>query len=113
MKTGAERTDKARYSLPFGCEELDAGARAFLAEQPLPVPDGLQAALRTDFDRVTLLGAAQERVTLDVGLSFSGPGVDHALPGLCVVEVKQARLMARSPVMVALRACGARRRRRT
>ena len=111
FKTGAGRTDKARHALPFGCEELDAQAQAFLADQGMLDPSRLEPSLRTDFDRITLIGPARERVTLDVGLSFSGGGADEALAGLCVVEVKQARVMSRSPVMLALHRCGARRRR--
>jgi hypothetical protein len=111
LKTGAERTDKARHALPFGCEELDADAQAFLAGQGLSEPSSLKPSLRTDFDRITLIGRARERVTLDVGLSFSGGGGEEAFAGLCIVEVKQARVMSRSPVVLALRRCGARRRR--
>jgi len=110
-KTGAERTDKKRRPLPFGCEQLGADERAFLAAHGAPQPDALQATLRTDFDRITLIGSGSERVTIDVDLAFSSADEVEALEGLCIVEVKQERLMPRSPAMLALRHCRARRRR--
>jgi hypothetical protein len=109
LKTGAERTDKARLGLSFGNEELGASELEFLLANHLPEPAQLQPTLRTDFGRITLVGTDAERVTLDIDLSFSNSNSTKALAGLCIIEVKQARLMSRSPVMLALHQCGARR----
>jgi hypothetical protein len=54
--------------------------------------DVLQEALVVEFTRATLVAAdAAERVTVDVGLTFSRLDRIARLPGLAVVEVKQER----------------------
>ncbi len=109
LKSGADRTEKSRLALSFGDEAIGANELEFLRKHQVVEPSKLVPTLRTDFDRITLIGGGGERVTLDVGLSLSGERGADVLSELCIVEVKQARLRSRSPVMLALRACGIRR----
>ena len=57
------------------------------------------------FDRLMLVGFdTEERVTIDTGLWFNDGRTTHQIQDLVIVEVKQARFKARSPIMQALRA---------
>ena len=64
------------------------------------------------FPRVTLVGVHhEERLTLDLGLTFDQHDEPVGFDGAVIAEVKQPRFAPRSPAMRALRGVGARRRR--
>ena len=67
--------------------------------------DALEEAMKIGFDRLMLVGFdTEERVTIDTGLWFNDGRTTHQIQDLVIVEVKQARFKARSPIMQALRA---------
>ena len=75
-------------------DRMDLGAalaRASAAGLHAGVPaEALEEALTVDFTRVTLVAeGATERVTVDVGLTFSRAGAICRLPGVAVIEIKQ------------------------
>ena len=64
------------------------------------------------YPRVTLVGVHhEERLTLDLGLTFDQHDEPVGFDGAVIAEVKQPRFAPRSPAMRALRGVGARRRR--
>jgi len=108
-KTSADTTVKARQAIAYSNERLSSTDKEFINAHN-PIDAGLLVSgLRTHFGRITLVGLkTEERATFDVQLSFAGPSGEASLPGVVVAEIKQARFMARSPVMLALRECGVR-----
>jgi hypothetical protein len=71
--------------------------------------ESLQPVLLVDYTRITFASkAGDERVTLDLDLTFSGPANRTTFDSLLIFEVKQAELMRNSPAMTALRLCGLR-----
>ncbi len=102
-KNSADKTIKQRQELPYQEEQL-VGHHSFLEAQcPVP-PSHLHPSLRTDFQRITLVGHhTHERITFDVNLLFSSPTAHKLWPYGVIAEVKQRRYAPRSPVMLALR----------
>lgn len=111
-KRNEQVTTKYRVPLPFGSEQLGDVERAFLRERVDLDVDALRPLLRVDFQRISLVGlAANERVTLDLGLVAEESGGRTWTCGeLVVVEVKQSPFCMRTPVMRALQGLGLRER---
>ncbi len=68
--------------------------------------DGMAMRLENGFNRITLVNHNQtERITLDYQLRFSGngSGVELALPGISIAEIKFASHLSGSPFHYALR----------
>jgi hypothetical protein len=105
-KTNKDRTVKERVRTLAPLNH-GAGVDDFLLSRfPLALP-GLAPRLTSEFSRATLAGKrVDERVTIDVDLCFSGNGGEASLPGVAIVEVKQAARDRGSPVMHALRSAG-------
>ena len=106
-KTNKDRTIKQRIPTPEPLTQAGRQVDDFLLSQfPLAEP-GLSPKLINGFDRATLVSKrGAERLTLDIDLSFEANGHQAALPGIAIVEVKQAGFDRTSPVMVAMRAAG-------
>jgi len=103
-KTNADETIKARRQIRFGQENLGEEDRQFIDDHNPIAATALQPSLRTDFQRITLLGLeSMERATFDLHLCFSGSKSDAGLPGAVIAEIKQDRFRARSPIMLAMR----------
>ncbi len=103
-KVNQDRTIKRRLPVPHGITALTPAASAFLGDALPFTPAALEPQLWNDFSRITLVNIAdQERVTLDVGLRFTGAGRSVALPGVAIAEVKQAGINRGSPFMQAIR----------
>ncbi len=105
-------TDKGRMPLRYGEEQLGPAELAFLrTRMTLPV-DALQPIMRIDFQRVSLVGLADnERVTIDLGLmAHELGGARWGFDELVVIEVKQAPYSSRTPVMRAIQDAGLRER---
>jgi hypothetical protein len=91
-KTGDSRTRKARTERPFGALAFDSDAEAFVAGSCPVAPDLLVPQVWMTFRRITLVGNdIDERVTIDCDLGVAAGQQSRQLPGVAVVEVKQAR----------------------
>ena len=109
-KTNKDRTIKDRVETAELVTQLGAtgGTSDFLYSQfPLARP-GLEARVTNEFHRVTLVNKqGEERVTFDFELRFTaGEARRICLPGLAVVEVKQAGFDRWSPIIKAMRTAG-------
>ncbi len=93
---------------PFGDCELSVDDLAFIG---LHTEHGhaLCPQVWTHFQRITLLGLrTQERVTIDLGLTFETAQLHESLDAIAIVEVKQWPFARGTPAMSALRATGRR-----
>jgi len=109
-KTNKDRTIKERLETGELVTQLGAtgGTSDFLYSQfPLARP-GLEARITNEFHRVTLVNKqGEERVTFDFELRFTASEERRiCLPGLAVVEVKQAGFDRWSPIIKAMRTAG-------
>ncbi len=108
-KTNRDLTIKSRCQRPFLSDRLNAEDIWFLREHTQLRPPQLHGQLWTDFSRITLVGLGfEERLTIDLKLSFKWGVQNYPLNKLAVIEVKQPRFSARSPAMLALRQQGLR-----
>jgi hypothetical protein len=104
-KTNKDYTIKDRMQTSELVSELDPS-------NPLLTKTSLGKAqvdqkLRSEFLRTTLVSnRGRERATIDVRLNFAGNGREADLPGVAVVEVKQARFDRTSPIIAAMRSAG-------
>ena len=105
-KRNEDVTDKARLSVDYGCELLRDRECEFLRRHV--ATDELRPIVRIEFRRMSLIAlASDERVTIDVGVEAALPGAAaSSLGGFAVIEVKQARLSAASPVVQRLATAG-------
>lgn len=108
-KGASGRTDKARSARPFGDHLLGANDAHFVREFCPFLIDHLRPTLWTNFFRATLVGVhTEERLTLDWSLSFVADSHAVDLPGVTIVEVKQARMDHQTPAVAACRGLGLR-----
>lgn len=100
-------TLKHRRPIDFGCVESSADHVAFIGEHcDLPAAQ-LRPAMWTNFARTTLVGIdTEERITVDMLLELVLDDRTIHLDEVVILEVKQARFDARSPIMLALRELG-------
>ena len=108
MKTNAERTVKWRSPVMLS-EVLNPEGRRFIATHYPKSAQVLTPSAQTNFRRITLLGIrSNERVTIDLNLEFRRKERVAAPTELVIIEVKQERFGARTPIMLALREQGIR-----
>lgn len=102
-KNNRGRTEKVRRPIGSLATELLPAEVAFL-EETLQTTPRLQAAVLTEFRRITLVHCNQpERVTIDWDLSFQSGEQLKTFPGIAVIEVKQARDDRQTPLRRKLR----------
>lgn len=106
-KNAAGTTDKKRLEVDAASADrlLDnEEVRDFLETCAPHVSDRLGPQVRTVFHRLTLLGIkSEERITLDIGITFEGQGKVVPLSNMAVLEIKQRRLNLRSQAFLELR----------
>lgn len=106
-KDASGTTDKRRLRVAdCGAVELleDEEVHDFLKTCVPHLSDRLGPQVRTVFHRLTLLGTqTEERLTIDVGLSFEGRNKVIPIDQIAVVEIKQRRFNPRSPAFLELR----------
>ena len=108
QKRPSEITTKERIPIDFKSEQMGEAHSAILKGRPHLKYSELQPAMRIGFQRSMLVGLnTPERISIDTGLWFSDGQAKAHLKELVIVEVKQARFAARSPIMKALHAQGA------
>lgn len=96
-KDGRQETIKTRTPTTKLVAALSSFEAEFVHSHAPYIAGDLLPVLENSFSRVTLARLEdEERVTLDFGLSFGANGERVALPGLAIVEVKQAQRSARS-----------------
>lgn len=107
-KTGGGRTDKARIRVP-GIPEVLSAEHILFIQQATGRNEVLQPALWNHFTRYTFVNRhAPERLTMDVGLSFSDPARKEHLGDIVVAELKQERADRSAPFVRLMRAHGIR-----
>ena len=135
LKSNRRITSKLRRRKEFGDATIDAEDIALGADAPQVPLDKVVPSLWTLFSRLQLVALEHlERVTIDLGVSFrhgstesaadldslAGATVAHqslvskpagSCRPLAIVEVKQPAFRSRTPIMLALRRAGVRRRR--
>ncbi|HLL23573.1 MAG TPA: polyphosphate polymerase domain-containing protein [Kofleriaceae bacterium] len=99
-------THKTRLELPYMQETLGDRERTFVRETL--DTHAMTPVARIDYRRLSLIGiVADERVTIDQGLEIAMPeGTARPLGPFAVIEVKQAKLSASSPMMQRLVGAG-------
>lgn len=108
VKTRANdlRSLKFRQSKAYGDSALNAAERSFIASHLSFSADDLIPQLWTNFSRITLVGKATERVTIDCDLVFRRGDTRLRFSEVVVVEVKQDRYSENTPIMQTLAALG-------
>lgn len=92
QKNNKARTIKRRQQTAEMVTNIDEGARTFLAKAYPDDPTVLEPKLRNSFTRITLASKAnEERLTLDLGITFEVNGIQVSFPDIVIAEVKQAR----------------------
>lgn len=108
-KTSAGKTIKARRAHDFLSSSLSDDDRSYIARYCALPADQLEAVVWTNFNRATFVGKhTDERITVDLGLTFENNGQMRARPMLGIIEIKQPRLMHTTPAAAALRKIGVR-----
>lgn len=104
-----ERTVKTRVRTPGFVTRWEPG-HGCLPALKAPIDETeLAPKLANQFTRVTLVGRHyRERVTVDLGLRYSGNGGSAGLSGIAVVEAKQDGLNRNSAFLRQMRAAGIR-----
>ncbi len=108
-KTNAEKTEKARRDRPFRDVILTDDDRAFIRRHSGLPADTLTAAVWTNFRRATFVGVhTNERITVDVALSFMKDGCQEEGVTFGIIELKQPRIMHNTPAARLIRSLGVR-----
>ena len=108
VKGSNNKTNKVRMPVAFQANDLPNMTDDFWrASGSLPAV-GLLPVMEIGFSRVMLFGQnTPERISIDTNVWFADNSHRVGLDALAIIEVKQARFAARSPVMRALRDSGA------
>jgi hypothetical protein len=108
-KNAKKRTDKCRIAIPENSRQLSDCAFDFM-QSVLPFSGkSLEPKLGNMFKRITLVNKqSNERVTIDIDLSFSNGRKDLNLEDITVAEVKQDQYSVRSAFMQEMRNLGIR-----
>lgn len=96
-------TEKSREALVLHGDQTDIHDARVLHQASI---DGhsLIPTLEVTYSRITLSSRSiQERVTIDLGLTFRFGSRTKVLDGLVIIEVKQDKIKRESPVIMALR----------
>lgn len=108
-KTNRDMTIKKRAQRPFGENALTDDDRQFVRLHSGLCGETLTPQLWTNFRRISLVGlSTNERVTIDLDLTFRRGEELRSLPGVVIVEVKQSPFRPRTPIMQVLRSLGRR-----
>lgn len=108
-RTNQNRTVKTRLQIPGVDPQLDGQATDFVGLHTPLDASALEPKLWNDYRRITLAGIyTQERVTLDLDLSFTWGDRSRNLPGVAIAEVKQDRVRLDSPFIQQMRRFGIR-----
>ena len=104
VKTKGSNTQtlKSRLAKKYGDSTLSAQDLNFVGSHSPLCGQDLMPQVWTNYSRVTLVGGAEERVTMDCDLDFVGGEIHQHVPDLVVIEVKQARFSQNTPIMRAL-----------
>jgi hypothetical protein len=106
-KTNQGRTLKSRFQIPELRTALDEKADEFVDRHTPLNADQLKPKLWNDYVRVTLVSKQhQERLTLDLNLSFGWEDRQASLPGITIAEVKQAHFSHESAFIQQMRELG-------
>jgi hypothetical protein len=105
QKYGANRTKKLRLETDEFVQQLAGAPSEFVGAHISLDPQELEPKLLNTFSRVTLVSKhVQERLTIDVGLGFSGNDRVQSLSGLAIIEVKQSGFQRGSDIIRQMRA---------
>jgi hypothetical protein len=94
LKTNKCRTVKTRVPLESGRDDPLArlSEERFFGIAHETEPESLEQTLTVEYSRMTLVSRdVAERITVDVMLTLARDGAVRSLPGVAIVEVKQAR----------------------
>jgi hypothetical protein len=106
QKNGKGVTHKSRIPIPGFEPKLSQVARNFIQETTSKKFD-LAPTLMNNFNRITLVNIeAQERVTMDLRLTFSSGGREKRFDKLVVIELKQERYNRNSAIVKSLHQFG-------
>jgi hypothetical protein len=100
------QTQKSRLSKDYGDSILSDRDLSFVSPRVSFSARDLVPQLWTNFARATLVGGADERITLDSDLEFQRGQRRLKFAGVAVVEVKQAQYSEQTPIMRALAKMG-------
>lgn len=107
-RTSDSQTHKSRQSKDYGNSILSERDLAFVSPRVSFSVSSLLPQLWTNFARVTLVGDAGERITIDSDLQFRRGEDRLRFGGVAVIEVKQATYSERTPIMRTLMQMGLR-----
>jgi hypothetical protein len=100
---GGLRTDKKRLQIPTILEELNTAAHSLVRHPQVDAAD-LKPKLWIYFTRITLASRAMnERLTIDLNLSFDNLIQRQNLDGLAIAEIKTEKSCYNSPIVKALK----------
>jgi hypothetical protein len=107
-KNGRGDTDKVRKRVPSIPSQLSAEQQAFVDRSSgCTIP--LEPTLWNHFTRLTLVHRVRhERLTIDLGLTFSTDTDKRSLDGICVAELKESRAERGSPFNALMKSLGIR-----
>lgn len=104
LKNGKGITNKKRIALNSFEKELSETSRAFI-EKVTKEQFDLSAILMNTFQRITLVSIKdQERVTIDMSLSFQAGNEHKSMDELVIIELKQAKFNRKSKLVKSLSA---------
>lgn len=98
-KTNKKRTIKWRIeNCLTDLDTMDSAALEFINRHVPGELQTLKPVLRNEFNRITFIGKeTEERITLDMNLSFTDNGLHHiSLPSVAVIELKKDNLSVKS-----------------
>lgn len=110
-KNNKGRTIKSRQQTTHLVTSLDEeDVRTFLSQAYPHDISTLEPKLRNSFVRITLASKVnEERLTLDLGLSFEVDGIQMSFPDVVIAEVKQARFSVHADFFTEMRRLRVRR----
>jgi hypothetical protein len=102
-KTNTDKTKKKRIEVPFHTQIINEECQKFL-ELNSPLGNmNLRSTLENSFSRITLAGfASNERVTLDVDMTYRTKRNELSMAGLVIAEIKQGSASKNSPMLQTL-----------
>jgi hypothetical protein len=100
FKNNKQRTLKSRIRVDLNSTEITDKCLALLSNYISTEQLELTPSIRIDYDRITLVNKIhQERVTLDLNLTFYRGEATKTFPQLVIAEVKRDKLAHRSPFL--------------
>ena len=105
-KINNDRTRKSRMKAEIIENELSKESMSYIEKKSPVQASGLVPSLWTIFQRITLVGKdSQERITIDMDLTFRHLEVEKALPFLTICEVKRDQSNGSTEFMKILKSC--------